>query len=245
MYLAYQTPIEMKTGFAVFTPRRLIQHVVQCGMANWKPPSVWPVVLNLMAWLVVLVLSNGPSDAQSKHGPKSIANQFLVANETMRDPRFAKTVIYICQHSADGAFGLIINRPFGRIPLSHMLEPFGISKGEYGDPNEEVDTRLGGPVNFDTGFIVHSDDFTSKSAICKHGPVTVTADGEVLRAASKGEGPRRKVIFFGYAGWGPGQLESELAQNAWLTAPVDPHLMFSDNLESVWERVIRSSGIDL
>lgn len=245
MYLAYQTPAKMKTGSRILTTRRLIQHVVQCGMAIRKRPSVWLVALILMPWLGMLALSTGSSNAQSKHGLKSIANQFLVAKETMGDPRFAKTVIFICQHSADGAFGLIINRPFGRIPLSRLLEPLGIGKDEYGDPGEEVDTRLGGPVNLDTGFIVHSDDFTSKRTICKHGPVTVTADGEVLRAASKGEGPRRKVIFFGYAGWGPGQLESELAQNAWLTAPVEPHLMFSDNLDSLWEKIILSSGINL
>lgn len=200
----------------------------------------------MLAWLGFAFLQSDQAVAQSPQGAeKFLANQFLVANESMADPRFAKTVIYLCRHDREGAFGLIINRPLGKMPVGKLLEPLGIGKDEAGGSEEEIAMRLGGPVNFRKGFILHSDDYESKANICKHGPVTVTADGEVLRATSNGKGPRQTVIFFGYAGWGPGQLEGELAQDAWSTAPAEIDMMFTDNPEGIWEKAIKNSGVDL
>jgi putative transcriptional regulator len=206
-----------------------------------------PAGLFVALWiLAILILPHSAAAQIGEKSDKSLANQFLVASETMADPRFSKTVIYMCRHTPEGAFGLIINRPLGKMPIRELLEPLGIGKKDDAGPSDEiVNMRVGGPVDFRTGFILHSDDFKSKAPICRHGALTVTADSGVLQAISNGEGPKRKIIFFGYAGWGAGQLESELAQNAWTTEPAQPELMFADNIETIWEQVIKRTGIDL
>jgi putative transcriptional regulator len=172
----------------------------------------------------------------------SLAGQFLVASPKMPDPRFARTVIYMISHDGDGAMGLVINRGLGRGPLRTLLEGFGVERA----PTERTVTlHYGGPVEQARGFVLHSADYDGPSTRIVDGGVAVSVGIDVLKALANGGGPDRSIFLLGYAGWGPGQLEGELARNDWLTAPADDRLIFADDLDSVWEAAMRQAGTPL
>ena len=176
-----------------------------------------------------------------KHTP-FLAGQLLVATRKLGDPRFAHTVIYMVDHDAKGAMGLIVNRAYGVGPLDKLLKGFGI---EDGDVAGTIRLHYGGPVDTGQGFVLHSTDFEGPGTRVVNKEVAITTKLEVLKAIAKGEGPKRSLFALGYAGWGPGQLEGEIARDDWVTAPADQDLIFSDDLESTWERAIKMAGVAL
>lgn len=186
-----------------------------------------------------LQADSGPSKALIKG---SIAGQLLVASPQMGDPRFAQTVIYVIAHDSEGAIGLVVNRPLGEGPLEGLLSGFGI-KMTAG--NEPVRLAYGGPVETGRGFVLHSADYKGRSTRSITNGVAVSTGRDVLEAAAAGEGPQDLVFVLGYAGWSAGQLENELARDDWLTAPADAALIFSDDLDHIWERAMISAGIVL
>ncbi len=180
-------------------------------------------------------------------GRSSLDGQFLVAMPGMPDERFARSVIYLCAHSEEGAMGLIINRA-QEIRFPELLVRLGIidAKDEIRLPEKarSLVVRSGGPVDQGRGFVIHSDDFVTESSMPVDESIVLTATIDILRAISDGSGPDRAFVALGYSGWGPGQLEAEIAGNGWLTCAVDPDLLFDADIEGKYERVLSSLGIN-
>ena len=201
-----------------------------------------PTWLLLSLLLLVPTLVTRAQDPPRDHA--SLAGQLLIATPSMRDPRFAETVILMVRHDRNSAFGIVINRPVSERPLAQMLEALG-DKPAADDPAAQRRVRFfaGGPVQPELGFVLHSTDFRLPDSQEIDGRIALTANREILRAlagirepgADAKEGPRHSLIAFGYAGWGPRQLEGELAQQAWFTAPADIKLVFEEPREKVWE----------
>lgn len=173
----------------------------------------------------------------------NLTGSLLISTPAVGDPRFARAVIYLCAHSADRAFGLVINRPIPMLRLAMVLDQVGIPTGPD-TPNAPV--LGGGPVEPQRGFVLHrADGYTDATQHALPGGLALTASTEVLAAIARGEGPSDWVLALGYAGWGAGQLEGELAQNAWLTRDADTSLIFAaDRGDAMWSRALRGMGID-
>ncbi len=188
-----------------------------------------------LAALLALIAARSPIAAQQPDEKfVSLAGQFLVATPSMEDPRFARTVILIARHNKDGAFGLIINRPAAERPLSQLLEALG----EKGSPvNGTVRLFAGGPVQPELGFVMHSPDYMGPQTLEVDGRVSVTMSLDILRDIATGKGPQKSLIMFGYAGWGSGQLEGEIARRSWTTAPADGKLIFDEDRSKLWDIV--------
>jgi putative transcriptional regulator len=169
----------------------------------------------------------------------SLAGQFLIATPAMRDTRFDHVVILMLRHDQDGAFGIVINRPLGQRPMADLLG----AKDAAVSGNVQV--FVGGPVQPNVGFVVHSADYRRVGTLDVDGRVAMTSSLEVLRDIADKRGPAKTLIAFGYAGWAPGQLESELARNVWDTAPEDPALVFDDDRDKVWEHAAARRTRDL
>ena len=202
-------------------------------------------VVFMLAILVLMMPPRGSADGRQYRGPveaESLAGKLLVAGANMRDPRFHKTVIFMARHDRNGAFGIIINRPIGSVPVAEALRGFGREA-----PSAEGDLTIhyGGPVEQRIGFFVHSDDHQSDNVVGAHDGIVVTADPGVLQAIAGGGGPKRYLFALGYAGWGPGQLEGERARDAWEVAPGDADLVFSADAAGKWDRAMAARLIDL
>jgi putative transcriptional regulator len=175
--------------------------------------------------------------------------QLLIAMPVMSDPRFARSVIYMCAHSEDGAMGLIINQRASHISFPDLLERLGIATADsddgIADDVGELSIHVGGPVETGRGFVLHSADyFVDDSTLPIEGGVCLTATIDILKAIAAGSGPNRAILALGYAGWSPGQLESEIQANGWLNCPADPDLIFDPNLETKYTRALAKIGID-
>jgi len=174
-------------------------------------------------------------------------DQFLIAMPGMKDERFARSVIYICAHSDEGAMGLIINQT-QQMMFPDLLVQLGIMSEQevIRLPAQARDfiVRNGGPVDRSRGFVLHSGDYRVESSLPVSDDICLTATVDILRAISAGRGPRHALMALGYSGWGAGQLESEIAENGWLTCPADPELLFDADIERKYDRILASIGVD-
>jgi putative transcriptional regulator len=175
--------------------------------------------------------------------------QLLIAMPVMTDKRFARSVIYLCAHSSDGAMGLIVNQRAPHISFAELLGQLSISNSEADAAvrrdTVNMDVHVGGPVETGRGFVLHSSDYhAAESTLTIDDRVSLTATVDILKAIAGGKGPDRAMLALGYAGWRPGQLESEIAANGWLHCPADLDLLFDRNLESKYERAMSKIGID-
>jgi putative transcriptional regulator len=183
------------------------------------------------------------ADAPSAKGHESVpwlTGKLLVAMPSMPDPRFARTVVFICSHGPEGAMGLIVNRLFGEINFRGLLAQLHIA------PN--VDTRdmpvhFGGPVDTVRGFVLHSASYRRQGTMPINEAVSLTATVEILEALARGDGPSHALLALGYAGWSPGQLEGELQANGWLVAPATDELLFMPNIDAKWDHALASIGV--
>jgi putative transcriptional regulator len=171
-----------------------------------------------------------------------LTGQLLIAMPTMRDVRFARTVIYLCAHNESMAMGLVINRLIGSITFVELLQQLGISAS---DEVQETRVHFGGPVESGRGFVLHSDDYRHDTTLDVENGIALTATTDILRDIATGRGPRRSLLALGYAGWGPGQLDSEIQANGWLHVGADEALIFDSDLEGKWERAIGKLGVDV
>ncbi|MDP4301683.1 YqgE/AlgH family protein [Leptothrix discophora] len=176
----------------------------------------------------------------------NLTNQFLIAMPGMADDQFAGSVVYLCEHSDKGALGLVINRPID-IKLKNLFERVDLSLDREDLADEPV--YFGGPVQTERGFVLHeplgeSAGEAYSSTLSIPGGLVMTTSRDVLEALSHGAGPRRVLITLGYAGWGAGQLEDELARNGWLTVAADPGIIFETPVEARYERALGLLGID-
>lgn len=167
----------------------------------------------------------------------------------MGDSRFERSVIYLCAHSAEGAMGIMVNRPAGSIDFPQLLMQLNIiEKGDQislPDSAETMKVLSGGPVDTGRGFVLHSSDYFIANATLKiNDGVCLTTTIDILKAIAKGNGPKHALLALGYAGWRAGQLEEEIQDNGWLHCDADPELIFGDNVEDKYDLALRKIGID-
>jgi putative transcriptional regulator len=175
--------------------------------------------------------------------------QLLVAMPGMSDTRFARSVVYVCAHSPDGAMGIVVNQRARKVSFSDLLVQLEVIGPEEAIrlPSRAggIQVLKGGPVESGRGFVLHSADFfIDNSTLPIDEGISLTATVDILRAIAKGDGPDHAVLALGYAGWSPGQLEDEIQRNGWLTVPADPGLLFDNDLEGKYSRALRTIGID-
>ena len=175
--------------------------------------------------------------------------QMLIAMPVMGDPRFERSVIYMCAHSSEGAMGIIVNHPAGSIDFPQLLMQLDIIKSadqiKVPDHGEPMQVLKGGPVDTGRGFVLHSSDFFIQDATLRiDRDICLTATVDILKAIAKGAGPKHAILALGYAGWAPGQLETEIQHNGWLHCPADPDLVFGSAIEEKYPRALRKIGID-
>ncbi|MDJ0684366.1 MAG: YqgE/AlgH family protein [Alphaproteobacteria bacterium] len=171
-----------------------------------------------------------------------LSGQLLVAMPAMTDPRFERTVIYICVHNEDGAMGLVVNRLMDSLTFGELLDQLDITAKNQAD---DMRIHFGGPVESGRGFVLHSSDYAKEGTITMENGVGLTATIDILRDIAEGDGPRESMLALGYAGWGPGQLDNEIQQNVWLNVPADDDLVFDTDLETKWRRSLAKLGIDV
>lgn len=171
-----------------------------------------------------------------------LTNQYLIAMPQLADPNFHHTTTYICEHNEEGAMGLIINRPL-EPSLSEVLNQIDI---EVSDPSlASTPVFYGGPVQEDRGFVLHQPVSLWESTVVINDKLAITTSRDILVNIAEGNGPSRYLITLGYAGWGAGQLEMELSENAWLNGPADTSIMFDTPIEERWSSAAKMMGIDL
>jgi putative transcriptional regulator len=176
-------------------------------------------------------------------GESFLEGKLLIALPGMPDPRFEKSVIFICAHSGEGAMGLIINKPVEGLSFREMMEKLKIGVTSN-TPDRPI--LFGGPVQTGRGFVLHSGEFESQDSTM---PVTeeisLTATLDILRAIATGQGPQRSLFALGYAGWDGGQIEDEIRANGWVHCDADNAIIFDDALEAKWSRALKKLGIDM
>ena len=195
--------------------------------------------LLLAALLVVTAAVDGHAQAPTR---RPLGGRLLVATDTIRDPRFAHTVIYVVRHRAEGAFGLVVNLPIGDVPIELALKSFGL---EVPPNSGAVRVYYGGPVEARRGFVLHTPDWSGEGTTVIDAHFAVTEDPHILQAIAAGSGPRRSIFCLGYAGWGPGQLDAEMTTGAWGVAPADEKLVFDEDPQQKWIEATTRRLLDL
>ncbi len=171
----------------------------------------------------------------------NLTDHFLIAMPSLEDPNFFHSVTYICEHNEHGAMGIVINRPLD-VGLSEIVRQLEL---EWQADQLERPVFLGGPVDTSRGFVLHSPpgDWEASLAVNEH--IALTTSRDILQALGQGRGPERSLVALGYAGWGAGQLEAEMAANAWLSGPADAEILFELPPEQRWRAAAQKLGIDL
>ncbi len=172
----------------------------------------------------------------------NLTQHFLIAMPAMADPHFAKTLTFICEHNEQGALGVVVNRPVD-LTLHALLEQIDITPTT--EAARQMPVHYGGPVQTDRGFVLHSPAGAWQSTLAVGDSIGLTTSKDILQAAARGEGPARMLVTLGYAGWAPGQLEHELAQNAWLTVAADTRILFDTPAAQRYGAALKLLGIDL
>ena len=172
----------------------------------------------------------------------SLTNHFLIAMPNLADPNFFHTVTYICEHGESGAMGLVINRPL-ELRLADIIEQLEIEITDSSINEKQV--YAGGPVQGDRGFVLHDSKSAWDSTLQITDEISITTSLDILQAIAIGEGPEKSLVALGYAGWGAGQLEDELAQNAWLSGPAQSDIIFDHPSEQRWQAAANLLGVDL
>ena len=171
----------------------------------------------------------------------NLTGQFLISMPSLEDERFEKTVIYMCAHSKDGAMGIIINKKIDYDLYPDLLEQLGIDKPML---NKKLLIRYGGPVESGRGFVLHSDEVIQKETLAISKGIALTSTSEFFDDLSKGNGPKNSILALGYAGWGAGQIELELASNSWMVLEADSNFIFDESVNNKWKDAYKLLGVD-
>ena len=167
----------------------------------------------------------------------NLTGQFLISMPSLQDERFEKTVIYMCAHSKDGSMGIIINKKIDFDLYPDLLEQLGIDKPLL---NKKLYLRYGGPVESGRGFVLHSDEVIQKETLSIAKGIALTSTSEFFEDLSRGKGPKNSILALGYAGWGAGQIELEIASNSWMTLKTDSNFIFDENVNNKWKSAYSS-----
>ena len=171
----------------------------------------------------------------------NLTGQLLISMPSQVDERFEKSVIYMCVHSKDGAMGIIINKKIDYDLYPDLLQQLGIDNPLIG---KKLYIRYGGPVESGRGFVLHSDEFIRKETLTIDKGIALTSTSEFFDDLSKGNGPKNSILALGYAGWGPGQIESELISNSWMTLRTDSNFIFDESVSNKWNDAYDLLGVD-
>lgn len=172
----------------------------------------------------------------------NLSGKLLIAMPGMGDPRFDKSVVFLCAHSPDGAMGLIVNKPAADLTFANLLKQLDIPKSNR---SRDIRVHFGGPVEHGRGFVLHTGEYTGSEATLRVDPrFGMTATIDILEAIARGQGPKDSLLALGYAGWGPGQLEAEILENGWLTCEAEPDLVFSADNPGKWTAALGTLGIN-
>ncbi|WP_270938506.1 YqgE/AlgH family protein [Falsiroseomonas oryzae] len=182
-----------------------------------------------------------PGRPGAPEGEGWLTGQLLVAMPTMQDPRFARSVICLCAHSGEGAMGIVLNKPLQGLSFDDLLKQLNLDPVP---PQRRIRLMSGGPVENGRGFVLHTADWETEGSLKVQPGVALTASVDILKAIAGGGGPREGLLALGYAGWGPGQLESEIQQNAWLNVPADEQLLFGGTPEKLWHQALAKLHVD-
>jgi putative transcriptional regulator len=170
-----------------------------------------------------------------------LVGQVLIAMPSMQDPRFAKTIICLCAHSAQGAMGLVLNKPLDGLSFDELLTQLSLKPVP---PQRRITLCQGGPVESGRGFVLHTNDWTSEASLTVTEDLSLTASLDILKAIAAGGGPRKGILALGYAGWGAGQLDNEIQANAWLSVQPDEALLFDDPSDRKWFQAMAKLKVD-
>ncbi len=206
---------------------------------NLRFERIGSAIAALAASVLLAAALPGPGGTE---GSESLVGQFLVATPEMGDPRFAETVILMVRHDKTGALGIIINRPVEERSLASLMAALGDTDS---DARGTVRIFAGGPVEPAVGFVVHSAEYHRPETIAVDDRVAVTSSATILRDMGHGAGPAKALVAFGYTGWGPGQLETEMSEHSWFTEPEDPKLLFDADRGIVWKEALARRSRDL
>ena len=183
------------------------------------------------------------TDTERMDASTSLANHFLIAMPDLAGSFFAETVSYICEHNDEGAMGFVINRPMG-ITISELFEQIDISyKADFNYADQQV--LQGGPVEPERGFVLHVGEPIWNASMPITPEISVTTSFDILEAIGQNRGPETFILALGYAGWGAGQLDSEILENSWLSSPANNELLFHNNGDDCWQQAARLIGIDM
>ncbi len=173
--------------------------------------------------------------------PEFLTGKLLIAMPAMEDPRFAQSVILICAHTNEGAMGIVLNRPLAKPSFEALLRQLDV---EPTPPARQIRLCEGGPVDHGRGFVLHSADWTGDGSLQVANDLALTASLDILHEIAMGRGPRHGLLALGYASWGPGQLDREMNENVWLTAPTEHDVLFDDAYDTKWRRALAILRID-
>jgi putative transcriptional regulator len=202
----------------------------------------------MMPVLLSFALASNPIGRQlngraAEAAMKSLTGQLLVAMPQMMDPRFARSVVYVCAHSEeDGAMGLVVNKLLASLTMDELMSHLNLEPTRL---DEARPVHFGGPVEPGRGFVLHTPDYHEEATLTIGDGFAVTATLDILRAIGRGEGPRRNLLALGYAGWAPGQLDAEMNANGWLCVSPDLELVFDNDIDRKWQRALAKLGVDL
>ena len=201
-----------------------------------------PLFIVIVAGLLAFAGDSLSQTTEQKSPTHFLNGQLLIAEDAMGDPRFSKTVILMIDHNKKGAMGIDINKVAGRGPLAKLMEGFGMNPdGVEG----VINLHYGGPVDSGLGFLVHGPDYHGPGTRIINDVASVTTDRKVFQDIADGKGPKQKIFVLGYAGWGPGQLESELARDDWVVAPAKSSFIFGKDVGKIWGRARGRAGVPL
>jgi putative transcriptional regulator len=197
-------------------------------------------------------ITSGKKSRQQRKAPKRgyLDGQMLIAMPTMGDDRFARSVIYVCAHSNEGAMGIIVNQPAEHISFPDLLVQLDVIPAAdlIQLPTRAGDVKVlkGGPVDTQRGFVLHSSDFyIENSTLPIDEGICLTATLDILKAIARGDGPKSAILALGYAGWAPGQLENEIQHNGWLHCTADPELIFGEDIIGKYNKALKKIGVHL
>ncbi len=189
-----------------------------------------------------------PTSRRRKRNPAYLEGHLLIAMPQMSDRRFARSVIYVCAHSDEGAMGLIINQRASHISFPDLLKRLDIpvpdAEDGFASDLLAMPVHVGGPVETGRGFVLHTNDYFAGDSTALDDGVCLTATLDILKAIAAGKGPVNAIMALGYSGWSPGQLESEIQANGWLHCPADKAILFEPDLDAKYQRAMAKIGID-
>ena len=203
------------------------------------------IILQITLFHHVLALTKTPENYLKGKFYSSVKNNFLIATEKMKDNRFIKTVIVILENDKDGAWGLVINKPMGSIPLAMLIDP-SLSTSSEREKLYGINILIfwGGPVEVKKIFVLHSSEYQSESTI-NYGSISISQDYNILLDIAENKGPKKSLVILGYSGWGSGQLEGEMERDHWILSDLDPNIIFEKESIKKWPKAYENSFIRL